>query len=616
MRASRVGIPSIQPLDFRQLRRARISLGTGHSSRSAYSTTTSSSSSSGSGSESGSSSGFSSRRSGRRYLYPLALLPTGFLLVPKLSAETELFPGEGSSSLRIASTPQLLRTWLVYSLISFPGVVDYSPKILSILNNSPLRLPTEWFVRNTFFEQFVPGETVEDCIPSLKAMRARGIGAMLNYSAEVDESQLQGDNTHGKEARREREREHRLEQVMMALEKSGEYERSLPLEQRGATGFALKVTGIVDPNVLERASYTLLRLRSLAQSSSISAPNAPLFVPYPGTPESLDCQVLARTQDFGDPRELFALKGKWDDMGVLENDPGLKENDLEVLSDLWYKLRKIGEKAKENDVALIIDAEYTWYQPALDAYTLLLSEIFNKPPKSKSEKWNGPLIYGTYQSYLCRQPTHLTHAIQHAEANGYALGLKLVRGAYYLQERKKWLDEGRLGADPIWPNKPATDVSYDGSISTILTTLSDQLKSSHPERALSVIFGTHNPESCDIICENLLKNGLAEKGSNELMRLKKDVRGKVRIAQLYGMKDDLTDRNAARFVNDGQPVALKYIAYGNLEEVMPFLGRRAFENKSLMSGDQGAAGERKRVTQELWRRYLGGSTSIIPARTA
>lgn len=368
MRASRVGIPSIQPLDFRQLRRARISLGTGHSSRSAYSTTTSSSSSSGSGSESGSSSGFSSRRSGRRYLYPLALLSTGFLLVPTLSAETELFSGDGSSSLRIASTPQLLRTWLVYSLISFPGVVDYSPKILSILNNSPLRLPTEWFVRNTFFEQFVPGETVEDCIPSLKAMRARGIGAMLNYSAEVDESQLQGDNTHGKEARCEREREHRLEQVMMALEKSGEYERSLPLEQRGATGFALKVvsfqdvswtnkngriilyqTGIVDPNVLERASYTLLRLRSLAQSSSISAPNAPLFVPYPGTPESLDCQVLARTQDFGDPRELFALKGKWDDMGVLENDPGLKENDLEVLSDLWYKLRKIGEKAKENE---------------------------------------------------------------------------------------------------------------------------------------------------------------------------------------------------------------------------------------------------------------------------
>ncbi|KIR58796.1 proline dehydrogenase [Cryptococcus bacillisporus CA1873] len=611
MRPSRVVFPFKQPFIFRH-RPARIpSTGTGYNCN-VY-TTTASSSSSGSGSESGSSSGSSPRR---RYLYPLALVPAGFLLVPTPSAEAEPSSWDGFSSLQTASIAQLLRTWLVYSLVSFPGVVDYSPKILTILMKSPLRQPTEWFVRNTFYYQFVPGETVEDCIPSLKAMRARGIGAMLNYSAEVDESQLQDDNINGKEARHQRLRERRLEQVMIALEKSGEYERSLPAEQRGATGFALKVTGIADPNILERASYTLLRLRSLAKSGSTNASNTPHFVPYPGTPESRDRQVVARTQDlsFGDPRELFVLKGKCDDMGVLQNDPGLKEDDLEVLSDLWYKLRKIGEKAKENGVALIIDAEHTWYQPALDAYTLLLSEEFNKPPKSKSEKLNGPLIYGTYQSYLCRQPTHLTHAIQHAEAHGYALGLKLVRGAYYLQERKKWLNEGRLGADPIWPNKAATDASYDGSISTILTTLSSQLKSSHPERALSVIFGTHNSESCDAICDELLKNGLAEKGTSGLIRLKKDVRGKVRIAQLYGMKDDLTDRNAARFVNDGQPVAFKYIAYGRLEEVMPFLGRRAFENKSLMSGDQGAAAERKRVTQELRRRYLGRPTSIVPAR--
>lgn len=248
MRASRFVIPSTQPVRFRrQFRPAWIpSLGTGYDSCCVYSTTTSSSISSDSGSESGPSSGFSSRRFRRRYLYPLAFLPAGFLLVPTLSAETEPFPGAGSSSLQIASTAQLLRTWLVYSLISFPGVVDYSPKILSILINSPLRLPTEWFVRNTFFEQFVPGETVEDCISSLKALRTRGIGAMLNYSAEVDESRLQDDNTYGKEARRQRERKHRLEQVMMALEKSGEYERSLPVEQRGATGFALKVVSFQD----------------------------------------------------------------------------------------------------------------------------------------------------------------------------------------------------------------------------------------------------------------------------------------------------------------------------------------------------------------------------------
>lgn len=361
---SRVVIPFKQPFIFRHRPAWIPSTGIGYNCN-VY-TTTASSSSSGSGSESGSRSGSSPRR---RYLYPLALVPAGFLLIPTPSVEAEPSSGDGFSSLQTASIAQLLRTWLVYSLVSFPMVVDYSPKILTILMKSPLRQPTEWFVRNTFYDQFVPGETVEDCIPSLKAMRARGIGAMLNYSAEVDESQLQDDNINGKEAWHQRLREGRLEQVMIALEKSGEYERSLPAEQRGATGFALKVvsfqdvslneksgrimphqTGIADPSVLERASYTLLRLRSLAKSGSINASNTPHFVPYPGTPEPRDRQVVARTQDlsFGDPRELLVLKGKCDDMGVLQNDPGLKEDDLEVLSDLWYKLWKIGEKAKEN----------------------------------------------------------------------------------------------------------------------------------------------------------------------------------------------------------------------------------------------------------------------------
>lgn len=247
MRPSRVVFPFKQPFIFRH-RPARIpSTGTGYNCN-VY-TTTASSSSSGSGSESGSSSGSSPRR---RYLYPLALVPAGFLLVPTPSAEAEPSSWDGFSSLQTASIAQLLRTWLVYSLVSFPGVVDYSPKILTILMKPPLRQPTEWFVRNTFYYQFVPGETVEDCIPSLKAMRARGIGAMLNYSAEVDESQLQDDNINGKEARHQRLRERRLEQVMIALEKSGEYERSLPAEQRGATGFALKVVSFQDVSLNEQ----------------------------------------------------------------------------------------------------------------------------------------------------------------------------------------------------------------------------------------------------------------------------------------------------------------------------------------------------------------------------
>jgi len=74
---------------------------------------------------------------------------------------------------------------------------------------------------------------------------------------------------------------------------------------------------------------------------------------------------------------------------------------------------------------------------------------------------------------------------------------------------------------------------------------------------------------------------------------------------LTGMKDDLMDFVVETFEPTGMPVSLKYIAYGKLAEVMPFLGRRAIENKSLMSGDAGAAAERRRITGELWRRCFG-----------
>jgi proline dehydrogenase len=161
---------------------------------------------------------------------------------------------------------------------------------------------------------------------------------------------------------------------------------------------------------------------------------------------------------------------------------------------------------------------------------------------------------GTYQSYLTRQPQHLLAAIKHAEEKDYVLGIKLVRGAYFVQERQRWKDQGRPGSDPIWPeyvfllstlrlveceltnSKPSTDMAYNNSITTILSTLSHQLNSTEPQKALSVVFGTHNPESCDLVTSNLVKYGLASQvEGSTLLALRDDVVGKVFVAQLYGM---------------------------------------------------------------------------------
>ena len=85
-------------------------------------------------------------------------------------------------------------------------------------------------------------------------------------------------------------------------------------------------------------------------------------------------------------------------------------------------------------------------------------------------------------------------------------------------------------------SKPSTDMAYNNSITTILSTLSHQLNSTEPEKALSVIFGTHNPESCDLVTSNLVKYGLATQiEGSTLLGLRDDVIGKVFVAQLYGM---------------------------------------------------------------------------------
>ena len=152
-------------------------------------------------------------------------------------------------------------------------------------------------------------------------------------------------------------------------------------------------------------------------------------------------------------------------------------------------------------------------------------------------------LSGTYQSYLTRQPALLEEALRHAEKEGYALGIKLVRGAYFVQEREKWKKEGREGADPIWPTKEDTDTSFNGSVSTILSTLSSQLSGKKPELALTVLFGTHNEESVGRIIRELKEKGLAEEVSGGQLRMRRDVQGKVFVAQLYGEFTSFSSRS-------------------------------------------------------------------------
>jgi proline dehydrogenase len=109
-------------------------------------------------------------------------------------------------------------------------------------------------------------------------------------------------------------------------------------------------------------------------------------VAYPGAPQATDAQVVARAN--ANPNFLYSLKGEISEMGVLSTDEGIRQGDLEELSQLWSKLKDLGAHASEKGVKLLIDAEHTWYQPALDAYTLLLAQEYNRP----GLRITGPLV--------------------------------------------------------------------------------------------------------------------------------------------------------------------------------------------------------------------------------
>jgi hypothetical protein len=221
------------------------------------------------GSRSSGGSGDGQGQSRRRYLpivglSALAMTVSGASLISRENEETKLRSmsntprGENdeemhSTSRDLLPTPAiqsisssvLIRTYLVYTLCSIPLLIDYAPSLLHTFTHSPIpgvKQITEAIVRRTFFAQFVPGESVEECLPTMRDLRKVGIGAVLNYSAEVS---LDGDEKLTDEKRKLFE-EKRLREVEKALIESGRFETQIGQQglKQGSTSFALKVVSL------------------------------------------------------------------------------------------------------------------------------------------------------------------------------------------------------------------------------------------------------------------------------------------------------------------------------------------------------------------------------------
>jgi len=204
---------------------------------------------------------------------------------------------------------------------------------------------------------------------------------------------------------------------------------------------------------------------------------------------------------------------------------------------------KVCKASFDSDVALLIDAEESWMQDAVD---ILVEEMMQKYNKSK------PIVFNTLQMYRWDRLDYLKKLHEKANTEGFYIGMKLVRGAYMEKEneRAKEMDY----PTPICASKEATDINYDAAVKYMVDHID----------TMSIFEGTHNEESTEF-----LMNLMEEKGI-------KVIDNRIWFGQLYGMSDNISFNLAA----EGYNVA-KYLPFGPVKDVMPYLIRRAEENTSV-----------------------------------
>jgi proline dehydrogenase len=257
--------------------------------------------------------------------------------------------------------------------------------------------------------------------------------------------------------------------------------------------------------------------------------------------------------------------GSADVLEKVQRGAALSDSDRKAFDRIRERVDRICAKGHEYGVPILIDAEESWIQEPIDGMAYAMMEKYNR---------RRCIVYNTYQMYRMDMLDNLKRAIAKAKQTGYLLGVKMVRGAYMEKERER---ARKLGyADPICPTKEATDTLFDDGVALCVDT----------REFVSLVCGSHNEDSNRKLAELLHDKEIAHNDT------------RFWFAQLFGMSDNISF-NLARA---GYKV-VKYVPYGPVTSVMPYLFRRAEENTSVAGQSSRELGYlRKEVARRRSRR--------------
>jgi proline dehydrogenase len=240
---------------------------------------------------------------------------------------------------------------------------------------------------------------------------------------------------------------------------------------------------------------------------------------------------------------------------------GFTESESAEWERVRIRMQKICEQASEKNIGVLVDAEETWIQDPVDVLSIQMMQAFNK---------GKGIVYNTVQLYRHDRLSFLKDMLEAALLKDFVLGVKLVRGAYMEKERARAQEKEYLS--PIQPDKEATDRDYNAGVAFCID---------HIQHIASIV-ASHNDNSNLYATELLREKGLSFAHPH------------IHFSQLYGMSDHITFNLAKA----GCSVS-KYLPFGPIEDVIPYLMRRAEENSSL-SGQTGR--ELALIKKEINRR--------------
>ena len=486
---------------------------------------------------------------------------------------------------------ELFRAWCILYGCSFGPLV----KRADLLYNASLTVLgstlTHGVIERTLFRHFCAGKDEHDIVKPIKRLEQFGVGGILDYAAEAKDEELPADVlVEGKLPLKSsaQARVHSYSSESKCDQNAEIFKHAVSaVHNVSPNGFAaVKLSALGEPALLERMSIALVEIESFFSKLSDNSSSSNTKLSFP--------QFLEGWKRFFNFSSNDAVRAEFDLVdtdkdGVIDlvdwlgqlsllhlpklvsacKEEGalfraaLNEDELEQMKNLFRRCDEICQLAHEKKVRVMIDAEWTAIQPAIDTVVLEMQRKYNLASAAH------PCIFGTYQTYLVGSQERVVRDLERANRENWKFGAKIVRGAYMVSERER-AQRLRI-APPIWPSYKVTEDNYHKTLALLIA-----------DPGTEVMVASHSEATVKFVLQ-------------EVERASKDA-SQIYFGQLMGMADHLTFTLAAKKFQ-----AYKYIPYGPVDEVMPYLIRRTQENSTLL-GTPAVVQERKMLFSEFLRR--------------